>query len=419
MKIAFIFFLIFLYILAPRLNFPFPIHGGFLAVLLGFTFSYKNVYKAMSNLKIQAVLLIFIFFALYQLVFAVLYGHNPFYLLSIFISLSFSLIFSFAVPAKFFIQSSNNSDTNEVRISIFYKLMKMIVYVIFLNSLIIVVEFYFPSFRDFLEGMLVNNKNSNINYEEHAFRFRGFSASGGASLSVINAVAVWLATMLCINNRLSNLRTILLIIVICASNIFTGRTGLIFSLLFGSFFLIYKYIPDLFRNGFRSLIANISILTIVIYVLPQIQISDEILDWAFEWSDGLKTGNIDSGSTDELKTMLFMPSNPFHLMFGVGYFEGTSGIYPRTDSGYLKTLFSFGFFWAACLYFLFFKLIFDITKIDKELRSYIFPIIVFLLIVELKEPFIYQNYLSRTLLLLIGSSIYLYQQRKLNDSTYN
>ena len=85
-------------------------------------------------------------------------------------------------------------------------------------------------------------------------------------------------------------------------------------------------------------------------MIPPIEISDEIIAWAFEWVDGIYGKKLDSSSADDLKTMLYLPDDPFHLIFGIGFFEGKSEIYPRTDSGYLKTILSIGVVFSLLLY---------------------------------------------------------------------
>jgi O-antigen ligase len=105
--------------------------------------------------------------------------------------------------------------------------------------------------------------------------------------------------------------------------------------------------------------------------------------------------------------MLFIPKNIFHLMFGIGFFEGTARIYPRTDSGYLKTLLSIGLPLGLLLYGWIFRLIFHIRRKDNLLGWLSISVILTFGILEIKEPFLYQNFSARLICLVAGGSIYL------------
>ena len=141
-------------------------------------------------------------------------------------------------------------------------------------------------------------------------------------------------------------------------------------------------------------------------MIPPIEISDEIIAWAFEWVDGIYGKKLDSSSADDLKTMLYLPDDPFHLIFGIGFFEGKSEIYPRTDSGYLKTILSIGVVFSLLLYLTLIYLFTKTINISREFKILIYPILIFLIIVEIKEPFIYQNFMGRIIMLLIGASLF-------------
>lgn len=411
-KTAGIFLLLFFFILAPRVSIIIPNHTGFIAVMIGVLLSFKKIKLAFRNKWIIYTLLLFVFLGAYHTFCAILYGHDSSFFLSILVSVFISLLFSYLLVAKFY------ADVNGF--DLILNITSMVVVIMFVNSFIILIEFYNPSAKEMLESILVNEKGANINYLEHAFRFRGFSSSGGSSLSIVNAATIWFAIALCFLGKFSNLQTLGMTSVIAASNIFTGRTGLAFGLAFVLFFITFKYIPGLFKQGKGHFAKNILVIFLVIILLPPIEISDEVMNWAFEWTAGLESGKVESASSDDLKTMLFIPDNPFHFLFGIGFFEGINNVYMRTDSGYLKTLLSLGFLLSTVLYGFLFYLIYKITTIDKRLRLLIFPVAIFLIFVEIKEPFLYQNFLSRILTLFIGATLYITQiQSKTNGNTHH
>lgn len=398
-------FCVFLFVFSPRVNLFGGLHMGMFAVLIVFVLGFKNVLRGILNLKNILLFLFFVSLGLYHALMAAIYGNDGFYFLSISVSVCISILFGFVF---FGLLDTNKRDRDEL----IFTLIKLIIYAVFVNSIIIIVEFIYPEVKSIVESILINDPSANIDYAEHAFRLRGFSAAGGASLSIVNAAAVWLCVSLAIKKRISSFYTLIIIFVICASNIFTGRTGLSFSLLFASVYLLYlcnEMIHSIFSGG-KSIFNSLSLVLFVAVVgffLQDVKLDSEITSWAFEWVDDILAGRIESSSSVNLLSMLYIPNNVFHLMFGIGFFEGFSTIYPRTDSGYLKTVLSIGLVFAFFLYVTIFNLIYRTARLNRDLRLMIYPLIIFFLIVEIKEPYIYQNYASRAMFLLVGAYFYI------------
>lgn len=409
LKFLFSFVLIFLFIFSPRLIIPIPIHTGAVAILVGFVFFKENLSFALLDKKIQGIGIVLLLLALYHFIFSFYYNHNPNYILSILISLFLSLVFSY-------VYSFFHLRTEKIKIMDYFELITLIVYVIFVNSLIVLLEFYFPQFKNTIESVLLNDPNANISFDEHAFRLRGFAASGGASLSVVNAVGIWFATSLAIKDKMKTNTAFFIIFVICFSNIFTGRTGLLFGLTFTSIFLFKKYLPSLIHSGLKPFLKSLIIFILLYIILPPIELTDEILEYAFEFFYSIESGSTSTASTDDLKSMLYIPGNPFHFIFGIGFFDGFNSIYERTDSGYLKTLLSFGFILGLLFYIFLFSLLFLPTSLNNDLLLFIVPVFLFLIFAEIKEPFLYQNYLSRIIMLLAGASLCELSIKDLNEN---
>lgn len=398
-KYIFSLIIIFFYLFAPRFSFPFSIHTGFLSVLIGFFLFRDNLINAFLDKKILGIGLFFVFLGLYHLIFSFIYKHNPNFIIAILFSVYVSLLFSYAYS----VTHVNHENINPLDMLL---IIELVVYAICINSAIILLEFYFPQFKNAIESILVNEPTANISYEEHTFRFRGFAASGGASLSVVNAVGIWFAAALSMKNRIKTTTALLIILIICLSNIFTGRTGLMFGLLFTLIFIIQRFLPSLVQSGSKTFIKTAVGLFFLYYILPPIELTDEILEYAFEFFYSIESGSTSTASTDDLKTMLYIPRNPFHFLFGIGFFDGFNNLYERTDSGYLKTLLSFGFIVGLFFYIIMFAFLFLPALVNKELLIFIVPVFLFLLFAEIKEPFLYQNYESRVIMLLAGASLY-------------
>lgn len=107
-------------------------------------------------------------------------------------------------------------------------------------------RFFFPSVRHEIESFLV--ASGNVNWQE-GFRYRGIASGGGASLSVLNPVAVVMALHL---YKEKYIRTIVLIAslsVLIFALVFIGRTGMILlPLVFLSFIAFHfrKYFLRIF-----------------------------------------------------------------------------------------------------------------------------------------------------------------------------
>jgi hypothetical protein len=193
-----------------------------------------------------------------------------------------------------------------------------------------------------------------------------------------------------------------------------------FGLLFTLIFLSQRFLPSLVQSGSKTFLKTVVGLLFLYYILPPIELTDEILEYAFEFFYSIESGSTSTASTDDLKSMLYIPENPFHFLFGIGFFDGFNSLYERTDSGYLKTLLSFGFIIGLFFYLIMFSLLFLPGFVYKELMVFLVPVFLFLLLAEIKEPFLYQNYLSRVIMLLAGASLceLSVKEAKLNDSSY-
>ena len=406
MNKIFISLILFFFILAPRLNLSFQIHTGFITVLLIFLFNYKNSIKALRS-KENIYFISFLFFLIvYHFCLAINYGNDYSQFILILSSLTLYTIFSFAISSYFYQRDEEYKSVVD--------LIHLVVIIVFVNSLLILFEFQYPDFKIYLETLLVNDGTTNINYIDHPFRLRGLASSGGASLSMLNAAIIWFCVVLAKRGHINISFAFVILLIINLSNIFTGRTGLIYGIIFSIYFLLFVYVKNVFQKP-RIFIRDSLICIFILIYLPNIEINDEIISWAFEWTNVFKSGIFSTNSSDDLKQMIFIPDNIFHFLFGIGFFEGTNDYYPRTDSGYLKTLLSLGFLISLIFYIILFVKIIKITKINNKLRMLFYPVIILLLISEVKEPFIYQNYLSRTIFIFIGLATYIRYENNRND----
>lgn len=407
----FLFLILFGFIFSPRVNLGVVIHLGFFSVFfLAIVVAFKQRRFALPR-PLLIVAIFFLSLAIYHLALAVFFGNNPIYFISICISVVVYVVFGWIV-ASFLAEWGVNA------CALIDRLIMMCAVAVFVNSVIILVEYLSPDTKFFLESMLLNVESQSIygSYAEHPFLLRGLSSAGGAGLSVVNALAILLFIFLVVNKKISSGTALFCSLVIVLSTIFIGRTGLIFGLLFLFVLLVVLIIQNL-RSGLDGFLRAVALILFLLFTIMfalnfDFDFNPEVFNWAFEWVDGLLSGRLETASSDDLKSMLFLPDNPLHFLFGIGFFEGNNDLYPRTDSGYLKTILSVGVLFGYLLYFVIVFMFFRLCKVSKKYRWLVVSVLAFMLFVEVKEPFLYQNFAARVIFLLSGAALFVISRRR-------
>jgi len=405
--------LLFFFLFSPRFLGIIPFHSGMIAV--AFLLAYVMIIKNNNFLLPKSLVLTASFFgglAIYHLAFAFIYDNNAFDFFSICIAVVVYITFGWML-ALFMDKKGTNS--KELIDNI---LVISVVCAIF-NSIVILIQYIYPEVRIAFESILVKS-NGDIDHINHPFRLRGIASGGGSALSLFNSIMILFLIFLVKKNRVSASFALFGALTLSCSNIFTGRTGLIIGLIFTLilfFLILYKNLS----------IKNFDVRTILVFTLSSYAIyylltfdrwDAEVSTWAFEWVEGLYIGKFESSSTNALMSMLYLPDNPSHLLFGIGYFEGDGKIYLRTDSGYLKTLLSVGLPLSILVYGV---IIFFFAKLIKASSDYfwlVFFVIITMLLVEIKEPVFYQNFSSRMILLLSGVAMFLTAKKNILKGKY-
>jgi hypothetical protein len=407
-KKLFVFFLVFFFVFSPRFDFNLVIHAGYFSVaLLAILCAVRK--RALFPLPKPLVVIaaFFLILAIYHLVFAALYDNNASYFFSICISIVISNVFGWML-ASYLINSGMNTNDLIDRLLIICTMVAVI------NASVVLVEYALPEIKSIIESYLLQVQDSNINYSEHSFNLRGLASGGGAALSVFNAITVLFLIYLVVNKKIATSFALLSALVITCSNVLTGRTGLILSLLFTSVLLLVTLIQNLKSgfNGSMRIVGAVILLLSLLSLLDNYELDPEVAGWAFEWVDGLDSGKFESASSEDLKTMLFLPDDPIHLIFGVGFFEGVGQIYPRSDSGYIKTILSIGILLSILLYFAIIFMYFQINKVSSKYFWLVVTVSSVMLFIEIKEPFLYQNYAARVMFLLSGAAMFVLNKRR-------
>lgn len=401
----FIFCIIFLFIFAPRLSIGGGINLAFVSLLIVLFLFVIERRRLIVNKQFFMLGSFLLALANYHSILGVIYGNDVTFFATILVSIFLYVVFGWALSFILVKRGVNLS-------SLLDQLILLCAIAVFLNSAVIIIEYLFPAFRAVVESYLITNEA--VNYAEGGVVYRGFSAAGGAGLSVANAVGILLFIYLALNARVSNSLALFCSLVNVLASIFVGRTGLIAGLIFVSIFVLMLLFKNL-RSGISGIGRAVVLVVAVLFVLQFLNSFDldpETAYWAFEWANGLDSGWPDTGSTNELKAMLFLPDNPIHLLFGFGFYEGVNSLYPRSDSGYLKTLFSIGLIPGAILYFVIAALFYKLCKVSNNYRWLVVSILLFMFAVEVKEPFLYQNFTARVIFLLSGAAMFVLAKRR-------
>lgn len=377
---------------------------------LGLLFPLAIVWLGLARLTsfsfrgVLALILCFLsLLAVYHFILATLYGNDPSFFISICASSSFSLIFSWFFARTFF---PAEVDVRDALVWV----VKLFVFSSVINSAFIVVEYFSPETRALVESVIYRNQLANIDYATHPFRMRGLAAGGGAALSMMNAIAALLLFELTRLGFISFRSSVPGVAVLSIANIFTGRTGLIVTIvIFGLLLLLAAK-----QSGWRFFaytVGGLFVAALMASSLPasvlDLQQHAELIDWAFEWAGAMDGDGVSTKSTSELATMLFLPQTFSHLFFGVGFFEGYMPIYGRSDSGYVKTLFSIGIILSLLLYSLVVFLLLGFARVERRFSILSTLMVVLLLVAEIKEPFVYQNYTGRFVFFMGGICMFL------------
>lgn len=403
-----LFSLVFFFIFSPRLSLPFPIHTGFLGIALFGSWVLIMRRRSISfSIPVMQIIGFFIFLATYHSIISFYFDNEWIHFVSICISVIVSFLFGWLFANYMDLSSSPSSN-------LYDSILVMLCAAAVANSSLILFEYFNPEVKIMIESLLVQVKDGNIDYATHSFRIRGLASAGGASLSVFNAVNIISFIFLWRLGRVSAVLAISGSTILTLSNIFTGRTGLILSLIFLTILVFFVFAANL-RKGFSGLKFTFILLTLLATFyrfIASFELDSEAAGWAFEWLDNIDSGSVSSASSDDLQSMLFLPDNPLHLLLGIGFFEGYGSLYPRSDSGYVKSILSIGLPLSFSLYLLLVLVFSSIILVAKKYLFFIIPVVLVMLIIEIKEPFFYQNFLGRFLILLSAASLYMLHKAK-------
>lgn len=392
---------LYLYLLSPYFDLRVMVlHGGMLATAC---FLLMNGRLALKALALESVLIVFIvlcLFALYNLLVVSVYAIEftttlQTYIIQVCIYIMLGLVLAMKLMQKAL-------DLDQVITLIF----KLVTLVVFVNALIILIEYQVPPFRAFIESLLYLPDNSNINYLTREYRLRGIASGGAANLSLFHGMVLVIIQALYIKNKIGTAYTLVASVTIFSSLLFIGRTGILVGFIGIVIFHLLNLMMARNKLAFRRLVLYVSLAAIVIVAPPVFSLffPDNVLAYSISFLYQGVEGMQAEGTTRAVANMFDIPNKWGKLLFGVGAHWGDFSLQGRVDAGYMRMLTALGIPLALAFY-IFYAFLAKYVLSITHYKSVWIVLIVIMFIAEIKEPFIFKGYSARLIWMMIGMGI--------------
>ena len=277
-----------------------------------------------------------------------------------------------------------------------------VLFVLVLNSVIIILELNFQSFRLLIESFLDPLSGGSINYAT-GFRLRGIASSGGAGLSVSIPVALTLALHLYSRKILSFYLFTPIIIILLFSVLVIGRTGLILSAIP---FVTYMILMLKQSKVSVALLAKFVVFFLVLISLYPFVIryfidmfGEGFIEYAIGFLLAGSEGVEKEGTTRiVLDYLTVLPVEFPQALVGYGFYGGSNFV-PWTDSGFSRMFLSVGFVFGLIFNMLIYRIYFLAFRGGN--KYLIGTIILLLTIAEIKEPLLFSGVASRIFIIVL------------------
>lgn len=261
--------------------------------------------------------------------------------------------------------------------------LKVIMICCCIQSVMIVISFVFPAYRDWLSTVMVEGGNIPLT---DAFRVPGFSPGSGAGLALTISAGVFASMALYLRSTMLKRKLLYLFVSLFmgASCILVGKLGLFLSLFYILIFFIIA--SSNLRHTFIIVLAFFLSLFILYLSL---EIDWEAIAYPLERSFSIFLKGEDStlGALGEMP----IPRLEVTTIIGTGLAAKANGLNASgSDIGYVQTYYGFGLVVSILFYVsFFFYLVRSILKIANSANK-LLCIVFFmpLFIIEFKEPFI-------------------------------
>lgn len=277
------------------------------------------------------------------------------------------------------------------------EVIKSVVFAAVANGIIIIFQVFSLDFRQLIESFLVAAGNRDWS---EGFRYRGIASSGGAALSVLYAIATHSCYYLYKEKKINTVLFLFSLTILLFSVFFIGRTGMILSFFVISCWLIFS--GGAFKKVLAKSLVLISVLSTIL--LFEYYAEDIFGRGFYQYSLGFLSNAEDIENEASFNAILdfwsIFPSQFPEVLIGYGHYVNND--LPAMDPGYNRTFVSLGYPLAVVFYFAFLRLF---IGLDNNALRYLVPVLILLLIAELKEPMLFSGYGSRVLLIFVGYSL--------------
>ena len=291
----------------------------------------------------------------------------------------------------------------------FQKILKVIVYIMILNALVMCLQTLFTPFRDFMQ-LFLYKIDDGVNRIGIELRASGLFLSGGALPSVFQTMVTVFIPYLILQKEFSCWWGILLALFLFVSSIFTGRSGILVSIPF----LYSTFLFLSLRQSMRILLFIM--LGVVLFVSYVGMFESEAFVYAIERFSWLGNESKDSGTIAVILNKLSVPKDIFVFLFGVLNFNNAIYVHV-SDMGFNIKLWTYGIIGWFLYYGAFVKMFFVVylfkSSFYKTERRVVLIFLLTYLLFEFKENMMYaRNGLSILSLVIYGYLVYRHKIRQ-------
>ena len=275
----------------------------------------------------------------------------------------------------------------------------MVVLVASINSAVIILEAFFPTLHNIIEGFL-GQRSEKLTYATNTEKYRGFATSSGASLSFFNGLAISMLVWLTVNGRVRMHVAIICLILLGLSMIWIGRTGFIIGIA-GIIIVAISKLKHNFKKIFIIMLA-LYVLVKLIFIVGSRQFDTFYFNYAFGFILEGYIGFLEDNSVSDLINNHYkFPENFWMILFGNGNYVGNFGT-TNSDPGIIRSISAIGLPASISFYVYVVYLLIKYLNVDKTFTMLLLTVF---FIGELKEPLLLKGYGARTLWFLIGYMI--------------
>ncbi|QTF91395.1 hypothetical protein [Halomonas sp. BM-2019] len=392
---------LYLYLLSPYFDLRVMVlHGGMLSILIFFGMYPILTGRAFLQLPLVLTLITLCLFFLYNLTVLIFYTDvfnttfsNYIIQVAIYILVGYVLALSFM---------KNALDMDQALTICF----KLIVFIVFVNAVIIVLEYFFPPFRIAIESMLYLSESANIDYLTREFRLRGIASGGAANLSLFHGTMLILLQALYLKKKIGFTYFAIASLTIFTSLLFIGRTGIVMAIAGIVMFHFLNFVMSRDKLSARRMLIYLFVSAIVVIIPPTFAMlfPDNLLAYSISFLYQGVEGVQQEGTTDALRRMINIPNEWPKLLFGVGSHWGDFDLRRSYDIGYLKMFTALGIP-LAVIFYLFVAYLAKHVLTITHYKSFWIVFMMIMFISEYKEDFIFKGYSARLMWLMIGMGL--------------